>query len=400
MTDAPLAGLRIIDMTRLLPGPALTMHLADFGAEVIKIEDTAEGDAMRSFPPTVETATGEKLNTAFQAANRGKRSIAVDLKHPDGRAVLLKLAEGADALVEGFRPGVLDRLGLGWQVLHSHNPRLVLCSLTGYGQDGPLAQQAGHDLNYCAMTGVLDQNRAAGKPAIPNLQIGDLLGGTQDASSALLIALLSAGRTGQGRHVDVAMTDGLLAHHFMPHSMLDAGKTPRAGETLLTGGVPCYGVYQTMDGKHIAVGALELKFWQNFCDAADLAELRDQHWARGQVPGSAAAQAATARVAARILQRSRSDWEAIFAKVDACVTPVLTPAEALAHAHHKARDLIHRRGKATLVGPFAKMPGAALVDRPAPGLGQHTREILGELGYRAAQIDALLEAGTVREPVA
>jgi crotonobetainyl-CoA:carnitine CoA-transferase CaiB-like acyl-CoA transferase len=397
MNDAPLAGLRIIDMTRLLPGPAMTMHLADFGAEIIKVEDTGQGDAMRSFPPMVRTATGEQLNTAFEATNRGKRSIAIDLKHADGREVLLKLAAGADALIEGFRPGVLDRLGLGWTVLNALNAKLVLCSLTGYGQSGPLAQQAGHDLNYCAMTGVLDQNRAAGTPAIPNLQIGDLLGGTQDALAALLIALLAAGRSGQGRHVDVAMTDGLLAHHFMPHSMLDAGKTPRAGETLLTGGVPCYGVYETKDGKHLALGALELKFWQNFCDAAGLSDLRDQHWTRGQAPGGAAAQAATARVAARLMEKDRADWETIFANADACMTPVLTPEEALGHAHHKARDLIRRRGKATLVGPFAQMPGAALAERPAPRAGEHTREILRELGYDAGRIDALLAAGTVRE---
>ena len=397
MNDAPLAGIRVIDMTRLLPGPAMTMHLADFGAEVIKIEDTGEGDAMRSFPPTVETASGEKINTVFEAVNRGKRSIAIDLKRAEGRDVLLKLAARADALIEGFRPGVLDRLGVGWDALHALNPKLVLCSLTGYGQDGPLAQQAGHDLNYCAMTGVLDQIRAAGKPAIPNLQIGDLLGGTQDALAALLIALVAANRTGAGRRVDVAMTDGLLAHHFMPHSMLDAGKTPRGGETLLTGGVPCYGVYATMDGRHIALGALELKFWQNFCDAAGLSELRDQHWIRGQAPGSAAAQAATARVAARMQEKSRADWEAVFAKADACVTPVLTPAEALGHAHHKARGVIRRRGEATLVGPFAQMHGAAVAERPAPRAGEHTREILAELGCDAGQIKALLATGAARE---
>lgn len=397
MNDAPLAGLRIIDLTRLLPGPAMTMHLADFGAEIIKIEDTGQGDAMRSFPPMVRAATGEEINTSFAATNRGKRSIAVDLKHADGREVLLKLAAEADALIEGFRPGVLDRLGLGWAVLHALNPKLVLCSLTGYGQTGPLAQHAGHDLNYCAMTGVLDQNRAAGRPAIPNLQIGDLLGGTQDALGALLIALLAAGRSGQGRHVDVAMTDGLLAHHFMPHSMLDAGKAPRAGETLLTGGVPCYGVYETKDGKHLALGALELKFWQNFCDAAGLSELREQHWTRGEAPGSAAARTATARVAARLRERSRAVWEKVFADADACVTPVLTPAEALGHGHHRARQLIHRRGEATLIGPFAQMPGAALAQRPAPRAGEHTREILRELGYDAGRIDALLAAGTVRE---
>jgi alpha-methylacyl-CoA racemase len=398
MTDAPLAGLRIIDMTRLLPGPAMTMHLADFGADILKVEDTGEGDAMRRFPPTVELASGEQVNTAFEATNRGKRSIAIDLKQAAGRELLLQLAATADALVEGFRPGVLDRLGLGWEAMQRRNPKLVLCSLTGYGQSGPLAQHAGHDLNYCAMTGVLDQNRAAGRPAIPNLQIGDLLGGTLGALSALLIALLAARQTGRGRHVDVAMTDGLLAHHLIPHAAIDAGRTPRAGETLLTGGVPCYGVYETADAKYLALGALELKFWQNFCDAAGLGDLREHHWTRGHAPGSAAAQAVTARVAARIRERRRTEWEAIFSKTDACVTPVLTPAEALAHPHHRARGLVHRRGKASLVGPFAQMSGGALSERPAPAAGQHTRAILAEAGCAAEQIDQLLAAGVVREP--
>lgn len=398
MNDAPLAGIRILDLSRLLPGPAMTMHLADFGADVIKVEDTGEGDAMRGFPPTVETASGQQINTAFEAANRGKRSLAIDLKNAMGRALLLQLASRADALVDGFRPGVLARLGLGWDVLHAHNPKLVLCSLTGYGQDGPLAQQAGHDLNYCAMTGVLDQNRSAGKPAIPNLQIGDLLGGTQSALSALLIALLAAQRTGQGRHVDVAMTDSLLAHHLVPHSSLDAGKTPRGGETLLTGGVPCYGVYETADGKHLAVGALELKFWQNFCDAVGLPDLRDHHWTRGHAPSGAAAQAVTARVAARLREKPRAEWQAVFAKFDACVTPVLAPAEALAHPHHRARGLVRRRGKATLVGPFAQMMGARVAESAAPRAGEHTREILSEAGCTEAQIDGLLAAGVLREP--
>src|SRR5215204_5013959 len=188
----PLAGLTIIDMTRLLPGPAATMHLVDFGADVIKIEDTGAGDYMRAFPPTVRlddaTAGEAEVNPAFEAVNRGKRSLAVDLKSDQGREVLLQLVDRADGLIEGFRPGVLDRLGLGWDVLHHRNPRLVLCSLSGYGQTGPLAQRAGHDLNYIAMTGVLDQIRADGKLAIPNLQIGDLLGGTLTALSTMLIA--------------------------------------------------------------------------------------------------------------------------------------------------------------------------------------------------------------------
>ena len=296
----PLDGLTIIDMTRLLPGPAATMHLVDFGADVIKVEDTGAGDYMRNFPPTVALNGGKTVNAAFEAVNRGKRSIAIDLKSEEGREVLLRLVDRADALIEGFRPGVLARLSLGWETLHERNPRLVLCSLSGYGQSGPLSQRAGHDLNYIAMTGVLDQIRAGGKLAIPNLQIGDLLGGTLSALATMLIAMLGALRSGQGVHVDVAMTDGLLAHHLFPHASVDSGVDPVAESTLLTGGVACYQIYQTSDRHHLAVGALELKFWQAFCEAAGLNELKSRHWELGEAPGSPSA------VATRLFSAWRS----------------------------------------------------------------------------------------------
>ncbi len=386
----PLAGLRILDLTRLLPGPALSMHLADLGADVIKVEDTGEGDYMRRFPPLARNAEGTEVNAAFENINRGKRSICLDLKQPQGRDLLLRLVDTADALIEGFRPGVMDRLGLGWEALSRRNARLVFCSLTGYGQTGPLAPKAGHDLNYCAMTGVLDQIRADGVPAVPNLQIGDLLGGTLTALAALLAALLGAQRSGRGSRVDAAMTDGLLVHHIFPHGDLDAGQVPTAGRTLLTGGTPCYRIYRTADDRHLAVGALELKFWQAFCDAAGLADLRDKHWALGLAPGSAASDEVTQRVAARIRQKSRTDWESLFADVDACVTPVLTPAEALAHPHHRARELVHRRGGVTAVGPLAAIDRLAIAEAPSPRAGEHTRELLSELGLDESAIAAAL----------
>ena len=392
-----LDGIRVLDLTRLLPGPALSMHLVDLGADVIKVEDTGDGDAMRGFPPLARGAGGIDVNAAFENVNRGKRSIRLDLKQPEGRELLLRMVERADALIEGFRPGVMDRLGLGWNVLHERQPKLVFCSLTGYGQSGPLAMKAGHDLNYCAMTGVLDQIRADGKPAIPNLQIGDLLGGTLTALSALLAALLGAQRTGRGSRVDAAMTDGLLVHHVFPHGDLDAGHAPVAGRTLLTGGAPCYRIYETADGRHLAVGALELKFWQSFCDAAGLPHLRQAHWALGLAPGSAASDHVSAQVQARIREKSLGDWEAQFAAVDACVTPVLTPAEALAHPHHHARGLVHRRGSVTAVGPLAAIDGHGIAEGGAPRAGEHTRELLAELGLDANHIAAVLAARTAAE---
>ena len=394
---APLAGLRILDLTRLLPGPAATMHLADYGADVIKIEDMGDGDYMRDFAPQVSNVAGTPVNPAFEAINRGKRSICVDLKNPRGRELLLALAVKADALIESFRPGVLTRLGLGWEVLHARNPRLVLCSISGYGQSGPLAHRAGHDINYIATSGVLDQIRAAGRPAVPNLQLGDLLGGALAGLSSLLVALLAAHRTGQGRRIDVAMTEALLVHHFFPHAQLDVGQSPKAGSTLLTGGAACYGVYETADDRHLAVGALELKFWQAFCDAAGLAELRKCHWALGEAPGSAAANDTIARVAERIRSRHLADWVATFEAVDACVTPVLTPSEALHHEQSVARGVVFRQGAVTEVGPLAQVSDHTLRPAPAPRAGQHTRELLAELGLSEQSIDELIAGKVVKE---
>lgn len=394
-TEAPLHGVRVLDLTRLLPGPAATMHLADFGADVVKVEDTGEGDYLRNFPPQVRDARGDTVNPIFAAVNRGKRSIRIDLKSKSGREVLLRLTEGADALVEGFRPGVMDRLGLGWQALHARNRRLVLCSLTGYGQDGPLAQSAGHDINYLAMTGVLDQIRADGNIAIPNLQVGDLLGGTLTALSALLIALLAAQRTGLGRHVDCAMTDGLLAHQFFAHASLDGGEAPVAGRTLLSGGAACYRTYRCRDGGDIALGALELKFWRNFCDGVGLAPLRDRHWSLGEAPGSDAAAQTAAEVAARLAERTRDDWASLLAFSDACVTPVLTSQEALAQPQYAARALVHGRGDVTLVAPLAHVGEHRPALPDAPRAGEHAAQILAEAGYSADQIQALIAAQVV-----
>ena len=394
----PLVGLRILDLTRLLPGPAATMHLADYGADVIKIEDTGEGDYMRDFAPQVPNAEGMAVNPAFEATNRGKRSLAVDLKHPRGRALLLQLAESADALIESFRPGVLARLGLGWDVLHARNPRLVLCSLSGYGQDGPWAQRAGHDINYIATSGVLDQIRAVAgdRLAVPNLQLGDLLGGALSALAALLVALLAAQRSGEGRWVDVAMTEALLVHHFFPHAELDAGRTPVAGHTLLTGGAACYNVYETADRRFLAVGALELKFWERFCAAIGLPELRTHHWSHGEVPGSETAGRTIDQVAARLRGATLAHWSAVFQTVDACVTAVLSPAEALAHEQAVERGVVRRRGKVTEVGPLAKISGHALADAPAPRAGEHTRLMLAELGVDQREITELIELAVVK----
>jgi crotonobetainyl-CoA:carnitine CoA-transferase CaiB-like acyl-CoA transferase len=396
---APLAGLTILDLTRLLPGPAATMHLADFGAEVIKVEDLGDGDYLRGFPPFARDANGRSINPTYIALNRGKRSLRLNLKSAQGREALLRLAERADALVESFRPGTLDKLGLGWNVLHARAPRLVLCSISGYGQQGPLRLAAGHDLNYIALAGVLDQIRSAQQPAIPNFQLGDVHGGTLTALAALLIALLAAQRTGRGRQVDVAMTDALLAHHVFPHGDLDSGTTPTAGATLLTGGVACYQVYFCADGRHLAVGALELKFWRNFCAAVGLDALTDVHWSTdaAQAPGSAGARATTAQVAAHLATQPHAHWLAQLAGADACAAPVLTPAEALAQPQVAARQLVHRVAGVTHVGPLAQIGGHAFAVAATETAGASSRTVLKEAGYSDSEIDALIAADVVGE---
>ncbi|MGZ8253461.1 MAG: CoA transferase, partial [Burkholderiaceae bacterium] len=246
--------------------------------------------------------------------------------------------------------------------------------------------------------GVLDQNRVNGEPAIPNLQIGDLLGGTLAALGMLLAALLSAQRSGQGRYLDVAMTDGLLAHHFFPLAELDAGGVPRAEQSLLTGGVACYRVYRTVDGRHLAVGALEHKFWKAFCVAAGLPELVDRHWAYGEAPGSNAATETIDHVARRVREKSLAEWVAVFDAVDCCTTPVLTPAQALEHPHYRARGLLVRQGEVTEIAPLAQLGGDRWTPLPAPEQGEQTRAVLAELGYTPADIVALVESNVVKAP--
>jgi crotonobetainyl-CoA:carnitine CoA-transferase CaiB-like acyl-CoA transferase len=332
----PLAGLRMIDLSRLLPGPLATRHLQDLGAEILKIEGPTEqgqDDSMRSFGLTpAEQAAGEPA-LAFRELNHGKQLMRLDLRQPEGIEALRELVRTADALIEGFRPGVMARLGMGWNALHALNPRLVMCSISGYGQRGPWAHRAGHDINYIAMAGVLDQiATTGGVPALPNFQIGDLLGGTQAAVSAMLAGLLGAQRTGRGRFIDVSMAHEVLRHQALAGAALrSTGLMPEPGRALLSGGAPCYGVYRTLDGRHLAVGALELKFWQAFCQAIGRADWSALHWSLGLEVGAAAAMALRAEVAELIGRATLAEWVARFEPVDACVTPVLRLDESLAH---------------------------------------------------------------------
>ncbi len=333
----PLAGITILDLTRLLPGPMATMHLADMGATVIKIEDKGAGDYARTM-----SHVKHQVSQLFIAVNRGKQFVRLDLKDGGDRERFLAMVDTADAVIESFRPGVMDRLGLGWEALKRRKPTLVMCAITGYGQHGPLAQAAGHDINYLGYAGVLAQTADEnGRPVLPNLQIADLLGGAQTAVQGILAALLAVKMGGPGRFVDVAMTDAAFAHHLMPLLALNCGgRTAAPARDFLTGGVPCYGIYRCSDGRYMAVGALELKFWQTCCDVLQRPDLKDRHWSIGQDIGSDDAMAVKAELERIFATRTQADWAALFEPADCCVTPVLDPAEAAAHPQIVERGMV------------------------------------------------------------
>ena len=335
-TALPLTGITVLDLTRLLPGPLATMHLADMGATVIKIEDKGAGDYARSM-----SHVKNELSQLFIAVNRGKQFMQLDLKDAADREQFLTLVDTADVVVESFRPGVMHRLGLDWSVLKARNPQLVMCAITGYGQHGPLAQAAGHDINYIGYAGMLAQNADdTGRPVLPNLQIGDLLGGSQTAVQGILAALLAVKMGGTGRFVDVAMTDAVFAHHLMPLLALNVmGQSAPPARDFLTGGLPCYNIYRTRDNKYMAVGALELKFWEVCCDILERSDLKSRHWFLGQAIGGEDAMALKAELDELFAQRSRDEWAALFEPADCCVTPVISVEEAISHPHFVERKM-------------------------------------------------------------
>lgn len=389
-----LEGIRVLDLSRLLPGPFCSLLLADLGAEVVKVEEQGLGDYTRWMPPHL----GE-TSAIFAALNRGKKSIVLNLKTARGRELLIQLATGADVLLESFRPGVAARLGIDYEVLRKAAPRLVYCAITGYGQDGPYSGWAGHDVNYLAYAGALGLTGApGGAPAIPAIQIADLAGGAYPAAVGILSALLGRERTGAGRFVDISMTEGALALLGPLYAMLGAGgDPPERGRLPLTGRHPCYRVYPTKDGEWLAVGALEPKFFEKLCQALGRPDLAEQGLAEGEE-----AEKVAAELEQIFRQQSRDEWMAWLEKADACVAPVLSPREALENVQHRERGAFSSlpvNGLEPAAAP--RVPGCPVRDGtsvqavPAPGMGQHTDEVLGGLGLSAADLAELRTQGVV-----
>jgi alpha-methylacyl-CoA racemase len=392
----PLADVRVLDLTRLLPGGFCSLLLADLGAEVLKVEDTGMGDYVRWAPPYYGSDEENELGTRsalYLALNRGKRSVRLNLKDEAGRDAFLRLAEGYDVVLDGFRPGVLDRLGVGYQRLREVNPRLVYCAITGYGQDGPYVQRAGHDMNYLGLVGLLGLTGAAdGPPVQAGGQIADVGGGALMAAFGVMAALHERGRSGKGQAVDISMADGALSWlSLVAGRYFCDGEVPRRGGGELSGGILCYLPYEAADG-WVSCGALEPKFWAAFCAGVGRPELTEVQF---EPPGSEAHDA----VAAVFRTRTRAEWKAFNDEHDCCIEPVLDLDEAL------DSDLVRERGMVVEVeqprlGTVRQLGLPVKLDRtpgdptrPAPAFGEHTEEALREAGFSGEEVAALIASG-------
>jgi len=376
---SPLEGIRILDLSRLIPGPYMTQLMADLGAEVIKVETPCIGDHARLAPPEMG------LGSMFEAINRGKKSIAINFRNPRGREILLKLAETADVFIEGFRPGVVAKWGLDYKAVQVVKPDIVYCSLSGYGQEGPYRERAGHDLNYLALGGAMALNARPGEKPVPyGLPVADLSGGML-AGMAILSALVGRSRTGQGMYLDMALLDGVIswmtplaaAAHF-------SGIQVSAGNLPLQGGLPCFDVYETADGKYLTLAALEPAFWSDFCQVTGCEDLMPRHFDR----------TIGAEIAATFSQRTREEWLRAFAGSDGCVEPVNSFEDMLVHPQVQSRGYVHEKNgkKVRMNSPFVFTHREM---NPAPRLGEHTRQFLDEIGLGNDEVEELASSGVV-----
>jgi alpha-methylacyl-CoA racemase len=396
----PLEGVRVLDLSRLLPGGFCSLMLADFGADVVKVEDTGMGDYVRWSPPYYDGADQTARGALFLALNRGKRSIRVDLKTDAGKDVLLRLARDADVLLESFRPGVLDRLGVGYERLSAENPRLVYCAITGYGQDGPNRDRSGHDMNYLGLNGLLGLTGESDGPPVQSAgQIADIGGGAQMAVIGIMVALRERERSGAGQFVDCSMFDGSLSWlALVAADAFAAGQAVRRGEGQLAGALTCYRPYRCADG-YVTLGALEPKFWRAWCHGVGREDLVDHAF---DAPGSPAHEA----VSEIFASRTREQWRQFATEHDCCLEPVLDLDEALDSELVAAREMVVELEQPGADRPVKLLGAPVKLSRtpadptraPGPGLGEHTDEILAAAGLTPEEIAALHESGAVAGP--
>lgn len=375
MSIQPLSGIRILDLSRLLPGPYLTQLLADLGAEVIKVETPLAGDHARLAPPEMG------LGNMYETINQGKKSLALNYRNPRGRELFLQLAANADVVLEGFRPTIADKYGIGYDDVCAVKPDIVYCSLSGYGQAGPYQQRAGHDFNYLSVGGAFSLNGRPGEKPIPyGLPVADLSGGML-AAIAILGALVGRGRSSQGMYLDMALLDGVISWVTpLALSAYFSGLDVRAGTHPLLGGRAFFNIYETSDGKYLTLAAIEPHFWGDFCKTIGRTDMIERQFEP----------ALSAELEAIFLQKTRAEWLALFADNDACVEPVNSVEEMLADPQVQARGYVRMEGgkPVGMHSPF----GFARVERsPAPALGADTRVLLAEIGVSDEEIRALAE---------
>jgi crotonobetainyl-CoA:carnitine CoA-transferase CaiB-like acyl-CoA transferase len=391
-----LSSLKILDFSTLLPGPFATMWLADMGADIVRVEAPNRPDPGRTRPPI-----DGGVSAGHGHLQRSKRSVALDLKVPGSAEIVKRLVEDYDILLEQFRPGVMDRLGIGYESLSAVNPKLIYCALTGYGQTGPMKDRAGHDLNYLSLAGVMGTTgRADSGPVPAGVQIADVGGGSLPSVIGMLAAVIHRGQTGEGQFVDVSMYDSSISWNCQVNpAYLVAGQEMRYEEGVLNGGF-FYDCYETSDGRHMSVGSLEPKFWIGLCESLGIPEVAVQVTEPG--PGMKPVREAIANV---FKTKTQKEWVEIFAKVDVCVEPVLFAGEALSHPHAIARDMIVDVPKPD--GTMQKQTGAPIKFSKSPPvfkhigskMGEHTVDVLGAAGYSAAEIASFNEAGIFGDTV-
>jgi alpha-methylacyl-CoA racemase len=378
----PLQGLRVIELASIGPGPFCAMLLADMGADVVRIDRTEPSDL------------GVPTDKRFEVTGRSRRSAAIDLKSPAGRDAVLRLVDRADVLIEGFRPGVAERLGLGPEHCQARNPRLVYGRMTGFGQTGPLAMAAGHDIHYIALTGALHAiGPAGGKPVPPLNLVGDYGGGALYLAMGLLAALVERQSSGRGQVVDAAMVDGAGSLASIFYGLKAAGRwTDERGSNLLDGGAPFYDTYETADGGYVAVGALEPKFFAELVKRTGI----DDGFVKRQYDKRAWPELRAA-LAAAFRGRTRDEWCTLLEGTDACFAPVLSLDEAPRHAHVQSRGGFVEVGGVVQPGPAPRFDrSGSRSPQPAPAVGTHTDEVLAEAGLSADEIAALHASGAAR----